>query len=85
MITEREMIKALTWLMSLYSPDDYENYDEDGENGIECLGLSEVCNALRSKAQPVYQYAAHENHIYSFNYRGKELFEQRGMGESALL
>lgn len=79
MFAEREMVKALRWLISLYIPEDYDSgYDEEeyGEDGGLCL--SEVCMGIRDKAEMIYQYEVRGNHELCFDYRGKELFEMRG-------
>lgn len=78
MFTEKEMAKALTWLFDLYQPQDYEIFDEEALGKYCGLCINEVCMALRSNAQTVYQYTVQGNHEHSFNYRGKELFGQRG-------
>lgn len=45
MFNEREMSKAIDWLFELFSPEDYEGYDEDeiGYAGGLCLPVVCVC------------------------------------------
>lgn len=57
MFNEREMSKAIDWLFELFSPEDYEGYDEDEIGYAGGLCLPEVCTALRGAAQTVYQYS----------------------------
>ena len=57
MFNEREMSKAIDWLFELFSPKDYEGYDEDEIGYAGGLCLPEVCTALRGAAQTVYQYS----------------------------
>ena len=38
MFSEREMSKAIDWLFELFSPEDYEGYDED-EIGYTGYGI----------------------------------------------
>ena len=47
MFNEREMSKAIDWLFELFSPEDYEGYDEDEIGYAGGLCLPEVCTALR--------------------------------------
>lgn len=54
MFNEREMSKAIDWLFELFSPEDYEGYDEDEIGYAGGLCLPEVCTALRGAAQTVY-------------------------------
>lgn len=51
MFNEREMSKAIDWLFELFSPEDYEGYDEDEIGYAGGLCLPEVCTALRGAAQ----------------------------------
>ena len=60
MFNEREMSKAIDWLFELFSPEDYEGYDEDEIGYAGGLCLPEVCTALRGAAQTVYQYSVSE-------------------------
>ena len=60
MVNEREMSKAIDWLFELFSPEDYEGYDEDEIGYAGGLCLPEVCTALRGAAQTVYQYSVSE-------------------------
>ena len=43
MFNEREMSKAIDWLFELFSPEDYEGYDEDeiGYAGGLCVNVNE--------------------------------------------
>ena len=77
MFNEREMSKAIDWLFELFSPEDYESYDEDEIGYAGGLCLPEVCTALRGAAQTVYQYSVAGGYEKCFNYRGMELFDQR--------
>lgn len=77
MFNEREMSKAIDWLFELFSPEDYEGYDEDEIGYAGGLCLPEVCTALRGAAQTVYQYSVAGGYEKCFNYRGMELFDQR--------
>ena len=54
MFSEREMSKAIDWLFELFSPEDYEGYDEDEIGYAGGLCLREVCTALRGEEQKVY-------------------------------
>lgn len=76
MFTEKEMSDALKWLFDLFQPEDYEAYDEE-EVGCAALCLSELCMALRDKAETAYEYVVKTNIDRGFEYRGKELFMQR--------
>lgn len=76
MFNEREMSKAIDWLFELFSPEDYEGYDEDEIGYAGGLCLPEVCTALRGAAQTVYQYSVAGGYEKCFNYRGMELFDQ---------
>lgn len=76
MFVEKEMSDALKWLFDLFQPEDYEAYDEE-EVGCTALCLSEVCIALRDKAETPYEYVVKTNIDRGFEYRGKELFMQR--------
>lgn len=71
------MSKAIDWLFELFSPEDYEGYDEDEIGYAGGLCLPEVCTALRGAAQTVYQYSVAGGYEKCFNYRGMELFDQR--------
>lgn len=77
MFSEKEMSKAIDWLFELFSPEDYEGYDEEEIGYAGGLCLPEVCIALRGAAQTVYQYSVVGGYEKSFNYRGEELFGQR--------
>ena len=77
MFNEREMSKAIDWLFELFSPEDYEGYDEDEIGYAGGLCLPEVCTALRGAAQTVYQYSVTGGYEKCFDYRGMELFDQR--------
>ena len=77
MFNEREMSKAIDWLFELFSPEDYESYDEDEIGYAGGLCLPEVCTALRGAAQTVYQYSVTGGYEKCFDYRGMELFDQR--------
>ena len=46
MFNEREMSKAIDWLFELFSPEDYEGYDEDEIGYAGGLCLPEVCTCL---------------------------------------
>ena len=58
MFNEREMSKAIDWLFELFSPEDYEGYDEDEIGYAGGLCLPEVCTALRGAAQAQSQLKA---------------------------
>lgn len=77
MFKEKEMIKALSWLIDLYESNDFTVYDEKDlkENGG--LYLPEICMALRNKVETVFEYVVNSNHDFAFNYCGKELFDKR--------
>lgn len=77
MFNEREMSKAIDWLFELFSPEDYEGYDEDEIGYAGGLCLPEVCTALRGAAQTVYQYSVIGGYEKCFDYRGMELLDQR--------
>lgn len=77
MFSEKEMSEAIDWLFELFTPEDYEGYDEEEIGYAGGLYLPEVCIALRGNAQTVYQYTANGPQDKSFHYRGKELFGQR--------
>ena len=77
MFNEREMSKAIDWLFELFSPEDYEGYDEDEIGYAGGLCLPEVCTALRGAAQTVYQYSVTGGYEKCFDYRGMELLDQR--------
>ena len=77
MFNEKEMSKAIDWLFEMFSPEDYEGYDEDEIGYAGGLCLPEVCTALRGAAQTVYQYSVAGGYEKCFNYRGMELFDQR--------
>lgn len=77
MFTEKEMDKAINWLFGLFVVEDYEAYDDEEIGNAGGLCLPEVCNALREKAQTVYQYQIESPFEKGFRYRGKELFGQR--------
>jgi len=68
MFNEREMSKAIDWLFELFSPEDYEGYDEDEIGYAGGLCLPEVCTALRGAAQTVYQYSVAGGYEKCFNY-----------------
>jgi len=78
MFREKDMVKALSWLIGLYEPIDFGAYDEEelGVDGGICL--EEVCMGVRDKVQTIYQYTVESSHELGFKYRGKELFRQRG-------
>ena len=75
---EREMSLALTKLFELFSPSDYEAFDEEEIGYAGGLCLPEVCMALKDAVQTVYQYSVTGGYEKSFDYRGVELFNQRG-------
>ena len=72
------MSLALTKLFELFSPSDYEAYDEEEIGYAGGLRLPEVCMALKDAVQTVYQYSVTGGYEKSFDYRGVELFNQRG-------
>ena len=72
------MKKALSWLIELFSPEDYSAYDEVEMKKYCGLSLEEVSMALRDTAETIYQYTVSNENEMGFNYRGKELFPQRG-------
>lgn len=78
MFKEREMSLALTKLFELFSPSDYEAFDEEEIGYAGGLCLPEVCMALKDAVQTVYQYSVTGGYEKSFDYRGVELFNQRG-------
>ena len=78
MFRQKEMEKALTWLIGLYRPEDYDAYDEEEASDLDGICFEEICMALRDMAQTVYQYTVESSHEHGFEYRGKELFRMRG-------
>ena len=72
------MSLALTKLFELFSPSDYEAFDEEEIGYAGGLCLPEVCMALKDAVQTVYQYSVTGGYEKSFDYRGVELFNQRG-------
>ncbi|NCC42496.1 MAG: hypothetical protein EOM18_02710 [Clostridia bacterium] len=78
MFTEKKIVKAISWLIQLYRPEDYSAYDEEEIGKNDGLCLPEVSMAVRDGMRTIYQYEVHGNCKYSFNYCGKELFNQRG-------
>ncbi|MEG0416563.1 MAG: hypothetical protein RR565_10570 [Erysipelothrix sp.] len=78
MFRAKDMVKALSWLIGLYKPEDYDSFDEE-EYGVDGgLCLFEVALGLRDTAQSIYQYTMESSYELGFEYRGKELFNQRG-------
>ena len=78
LFNEREMSLALAKLFELFSPSDYEAFDEEEIGYAGGLCLPEVCMALKDAVQTVYQYSVTGGYEKSFDYRGVELFNQRG-------
>lgn len=79
MFTKKKMEKALSWLFSLFRADDFGICTaEEITKLFNDLCLSEICMALRDKAQTVYQYTLETTAEDEFEYRGKELFRMRG-------
>lgn len=72
------MVKALSWLIGLYKPEDYNAFDEEEYGASGGLYLPDLAMVLRDKAQTIYQYSVESNFEHGFDYRGKELFHQRG-------
>ena len=72
------MSLALAKLFELFSPSDYEAFDEEEIGYAGGLCLPEVCMALKGAVQTVYQYSVTGGYEKSFDYRGVELFNQRG-------
>ncbi|WP_276893429.1 hypothetical protein [Eisenbergiella massiliensis] len=80
MFREKDMVKALDWLLGLFDDEDYECCDDDEAVSADSLCLHDVAQALRDKAENVYQYKVDCNYSMGFKYRGKPLFT-----ESAIL
>lgn len=78
LFNEKEMSLALAKLFELFSPSDYEAFDEEEIGYAGGLCLPEVCMALKDAVQTVYQYSVTGGYEKSFDYRGVELFDQRG-------
>ena len=78
LFNEREMSLALAKLFELFSPSDYEAFDEEEIGYAGGLCLPEVCMALKDAVQTIYQYSVTGGYEKSFDYRGVELFDQRG-------
>lgn len=78
LFNEREMSLALAKLFELFSPSDYEAFDEEEIGYAGGLCLPEVCMALKDAVQTIYQYSVTGGYEKSFDYRGVELFNQRG-------
>lgn len=78
LFNEKEMSLALAKLFELFSPSDYEAFDEEEIGYAGGLCLPEVCMALKDAVQTVYQYSVIGGYEKSFDYRGIELFNQRG-------
>ena len=78
LFNEREMSLALAKLFELFSPSDYEAFDEEEIGYAGGLCLPEICMALKDAVQTVYQYSVIGGYEKSFDYRGVELFNQRG-------
>lgn len=57
LFNEREMSLALAKLFELFSPSDYEAFDEEEIGYAGGLCLPEVCMALKDAVQTVYQYS----------------------------
>ena len=55
LFNEREMSLALAKLFELFSPSDYEAFDEEEIGYAGGLCLPEVCMALKDAVQTVYQ------------------------------
>ena len=72
LFNEREMS------LELFSPSDYEAFDEEEIGYAGGLCLPEICMALKDAVQTVYQYSVIGGYEKSFDYRGVELFNQRG-------
>ena len=72
------MSLALAKLFELFSPSDYEAFDEEEIGYAGGLCLPEICMALKDAVQTVYQYSVTGGYEKSFDYRGVELFNQRG-------
>lgn len=78
MFREKEMTKALAWLLDLFQPEDYSDYDEAETKNYGGICLQEVCMALRDEAQTVFEYRTFGDFEGCLTYCGKELFDQRG-------
>lgn len=78
MFTERKMVEAIEWLFDLFEPEDYKAYDEEEMGRTGGLYLPEVCIALRDRVETIYEYTVDSLRDQGFDYRGKELFDQRG-------
>ena len=74
LFNEREMSLALAKLFELFSPSDYEAFDEEEIGYAGGLCLPEICMALKDAVQTVYQYSVIGGYEKSFDYRGVELF-----------
>lgn len=81
MFQEKEMSRALTWLVELCAQEDPDLLEPKGEKGgvsLDQLPLPQVCLALRNRVQWVYDFALDSDRWPCFRYRGRDLFGQRG-------
>lgn len=79
MFTVREMEKALNWLMGLYTPEDAGGIDVAELLELSGGEIEELCVGLRNNAENIYEYSFTSFEGVCFDYRGKELFTQRGI------
>lgn len=79
MFSEKKMSEAIAWLFDQFKPEDYQKYDAKELGVAGGLYLPEVCNALRDDAQIVYEFSLSGGYSEWFDYRGKELFNKRGI------
>lgn len=75
MFSQNRMEAALVRLFQLYENSDFEL--QYGGHRLNELSLPEVCQALRDKAETVYEYISDGNYERDFKYKGKELFPAR--------
>ena len=68
LFNEKEMSLALAKLFELFSPSDYEAFDEEEIGYAGGLCLPEVCMALKDAVQTVYQYSVIGGYEKSFDY-----------------
>lgn len=79
MFKEREMTKAIKWLIGLYTPAECEGVDMQTLLEFAGCDMSELCIGLRNTVETVYEYSVVSTDESSFEYRGKELFQQRAI------
>lgn len=79
MFREKEMTQAINKLVGLYTPEDCEGMDMKALMEYAGCDMSELCRGLRNNVETVYQYSVSGDADCSFEYRGKELFEQRSI------